>query len=116
MCRSAARKVRERSKEKKNRVIFKWIRVDDPCKHTILYPELQIERAGRRERGRGSATATGTSAGMADDLVASRRIGHEPVHAGVVGQVAHHDRIADAGRMEVLFLRTLPVYVCPPTT
>ena len=44
---------------------------------------------------------------MADDLVASRRIRHEPVHAGVVGQVAHHDRIADAGRMEVLFLAHL---------
>ena len=44
---------------------------------------------------------------MAADLVASRRIRHEPVHAGVVGQVAHHDRIADAGRMEVLFLAYL---------
>ena len=52
------------AKEKKESGHFQiGHRVDDPCKHTILYPELQIERAGRRERGRGSATATGTLRG-----------------------------------------------------
>ena len=96
MCRSAARKVRERSKEKKESGHFQ---MDSGRRSLQTYDFISgiTNRTGRRETGRRSATATGTSAGMAADLVASRRIRHEPVHAGVVGQVAHHDRIGPYG-------------------
>lgn len=86
MCRSAARKVRERSKEKKESGHFQ---MDSGRRSLQTYDFISgiTNRTGRRAgTRRGSATATGTSAGMADDLVASRRIGHEPVHAGVVGR------------------------------